>query len=40
LRSDDKGLNGGLDFGYRSDNKDFTVRAFIGIALKIVPVSV
>jgi hypothetical protein len=40
LQSKDKGLNGGLDFGYRSDNKDFTVRAFIGMALKIVPDSV
>ena len=39
LKSDDKGLNGGLDFGYRSDTNDFTVRAFIGMSLKIVPAS-
>ncbi len=42
LRNEDKekgGLNGGLDFGYRSDTNDFTIRAFIGTALKIVPIS-
>lgn len=37
LGEKEKGLSGGVDFGYRSDTKALTARVFIGAAFELIP---
>ena len=37
LADKDKGLNGGIDAGYRNDTKRGYVRVFIGASFELIP---